>query len=190
MYSIYEGKTISYCVEKPENYDLLFFGKNEDLIMIADPEKLKPFIPFSKDSDGGFNSLFYSSNDDKGDIIIECSYNKFFLEMGIKGNPRYIQNIVSWLAAPEKHQQRDMCKDWSEFRPKAIDIQIDWNHKWKTFKERSKDLTSPENMKTLFAVNCSSSISGKEIYFNKLRELTLKYYNSARGDKFYILSNS
>ena len=89
-----------------------------------------------------------------------------------------------------KIQQRDSCKDGSEFRPKAIDIQIDWNHKWNRFKERSKDLTSPENMKTLFAVDCSSSISGKEIFFNKLRELRLRYYNSARGDKFYTWSNN
>ena len=45
-------------------------------------------------------------------------------------------------------------------------------------------------MKTLFAVDCSSSISGKQIYFNKLRELRLKYYNSVRGDKFYTWSNN
>jgi len=42
--------------------------------------------------------------------------------MGIKGNQRYIQNIVSWLAEPEKHQKWDSCKDWSDFRRKAIDI--------------------------------------------------------------------
>ena len=39
--------------------------------MITNPNLLKPFIPFSKDSDGGFNSAFYSSNDNKGDIIID-----------------------------------------------------------------------------------------------------------------------
>ena len=187
--SIYEGKTISYFVEKPEDDDLLYYGKNEDLTMITDPEKLQPFVPFSKDSDGGFNSVFYSSNDDKGDIVIDCSYTKFFLEMGTKGTPRYIQNIVSWLGAPEKHQQRDGCKDGSEFRPRAIDIQIDWNHKWNRFKARKKELKSPEDMKTLFAVDCSGSISGKEIYFNKLKELRLKYYNSTRGDKFYTWGN-
>ena len=44
--------------------------------------------------------------------------------MGTKGTPRYIQNIVSWLGAPEKHQQKDKCKDGSDYRPKAIDIQI------------------------------------------------------------------
>ena len=186
--SIYEGKTISYCVEKPLNDDILYFGKNEDLKMITDPKKLLPFVPFSKDSEGGFNSLFYSSNDDKGDIVIDCSYTKFFLEMGKQGTPRYIQNIVSWLGAPEKHQQRDMCKDGSEFRPKAVNIHINWNSKWKKFKKRPKIFKNPEEMKTLFAIDCSGSISNqgiKNIYFNKLKELKLKYFKKDRGDKFY-----
>lgn len=105
--SIFEGKTISYFVEKPNDDDLLYYGKNEELKMITDPKLLQPFVPFSKNLDGGFNSVFYSSNDDKGDIVVECSYTKFFLEMGKKGTPRYIQNIVSWLGALEKHQQKD-----------------------------------------------------------------------------------
>ena len=186
---IYEGKTLSYCVKKPKDDNLLYYGKNEDLIMITDSKQLWPFVPFSKDSDGGFNSLFYSSNDNKGDIVIDCSYTKFFLEMETEGTPRYIQNIVSWLGAPEKHQQRDMCKDGSDFRPKAINIKINWYDKWKRFKERPKILKSPEEMKTIFAVDCSSSISSnatiKNIYFNKLIELKDKYYKSSRGDKFY-----
>ena len=71
LYSIYEGKTISYFVEKPDDDNLLYYGKNEDLKMITDAKLLNPFVPFSKDSDGGFNSAFYSSNDKKGDIIID-----------------------------------------------------------------------------------------------------------------------
>ena len=185
LHDIYEGKTISYFVEKPTDDELLYYGKNEELKMITDPKLLLPFVPFSKDSDGGFNSVFYSSNDDKGDIVVDCSYTKFFLEMGTKGTPRYIQNIVSWLGAPEKHQQRDKCKDGSDYRPKAIDIQINWEDKWNGFKERPKNISLPENMKTLFAVDCSGSISGRETYFRKLHELRLKYYNSGRGDKFY-----
>ena len=181
--SIYEGKIIYYFVEKPKDDDLLYYGQNDELKMITDPNLLKPFVPFSKDSDGGFNSVFYSSNDEKGDIVVDCSYTKFFLEMGTKGTPRYIQNIVSWLGAPEKHQMKDNCKDGTEYRPKAIDIQIDWNDKWDGFKERPTK--NPEKMKTLFAVDCSGSISGKNNYFSKLRELRLKYYNSSRGDKFY-----
>ena len=181
--TIYEGKTISYFVEKPNDDNLLYYGKNEELKMITDPNDLAPFVPFSKDSDGGFNSVFYSSNDDKGDIVVDCSYTKFFLEMGTKGTPRYIQNIVSWLGAPEKHQQKDNCKDGSEFRPKAIDINIQWDDKWNGFKERTKKI---ENMKTLFAVDCSGSVSRCDIYFRELKDLRDKYYKSSRGDKFYI----
>ena len=184
--TIYEGKTISYFVEKPNDDDLLYYGTNEELKMITDPKELAPFVPFSKDSDGGYNSVFYSSNDDKGDIVVDCSYTKFFLEMGTKGTPRYIQNIVSWLGAPEKHQKRDYCKDGSDYRPLAIDAsKINWSDKWNGFKERPKNMNLPENMKTLFAVDCSGSISCCHNYFNKLRELRQKYYNSSRGDKFY-----
>jgi len=188
LYSIYEGKTISYFVEKPSEDDLLYYGKNEELKMITEPKLLFPFVPFSKDSDGGFNSVFYSSNDDKGDIVVDCSYTKFFLEMGTKDTPRYIQNIVSWLGAPEKHQAKDNCKDGTEFRPKSIDLQIDWNDKWTGFKERPKNMTDPQNMKTLFEVDCSGSIYGsvKNIYFSKLKVLKNQYFNSSRGDKFYV----
>ena len=56
----------------------------------------------SKDSDCGFNALFYCSNDEKGDIVIDCSYTKFFLEMESQGTPRYVQNIFSWLGSVEK----------------------------------------------------------------------------------------
>lgn len=45
-------------------------------------------------------------------------------------------------------------------------------------------------MKTLLAVDCSGSISGNKIYFNKLVELRKKYYKSSRGDKFYTWGNS
>ena len=60
-----------------------------------------------------------------------------------------------------------------------------WNYKMNIFKEKSVNLNLPENMKTLFAVDCSGSINGNIIYFKKLNELKLKYYNSSRGDKFY-----
>ena len=185
---IYEGKTISYFVEKPEDDDLLYYGKNEELKMITDSNLLFPFIPFSKDSDGGFNSALYCSNDDKGDIIIDCSYTKLFFEMEIEGTPRYIQNLVSWLAAPEKHFYKDNCKDGNSFRPKSINLNIDWNDKWTGFKERPIYINFPENMKTLFVVDCSDNAYGqiKNIYFSNLRMLINKYYQSFRGDKFYI----
>ena len=43
-------------------------------------------------------------------------------------------------------------------------------------------------MKTLFVVDCSSSINGHSNYYSKIRELVNKYYNSERGDKFYTWS--
>ena len=186
LYSFYEGKTISYFVEKPKDDDLLYYGENKELKMITDPKLLYPFIPFSKDSDGGFNSAFYSSKDEEGDIVIDCSYTKFFLEMETKGTPRYIQNIVSWLGAPEKHLLKHNCKDGSYFRPKAINIHINWNDKWDGFKKINK----PEKMKTLFAVDCSGSVKSLDIYFKKLVELKSQYYNKLRGDKFYTWGNS
>ena len=190
LFSFYEGKTISYFVEKPNDNDLLYFGTNEELNMITDPKKLWPFVPFSKDSDGGFNSAFYSSNGDEGDIVIDCSYTKFFIEMRENETPRYIQNIISWLGAPEKHIYKDNCKNGSEFRPLKVDLDINWNDRWNGFKERPKNIIKPENMKTLFAVDCSSSITGKKIYFNKLNQLRNQYYNSSRGDKFYTWGSS
>ena len=59
--------------------------------MVTGSQLLKPFVPFSKDSNGGFNSVFYSSGDDKGDIVVDCSYTKFFFEIGTKGTPRHIK---------------------------------------------------------------------------------------------------
>ena len=77
LFSLYEGSTISYFVEKPNDDDLLYFGNNDELKMIKDPKLLLPFVPFSKDSDGGFNSALYYSNDDKGDIIIFVLFLNF-----------------------------------------------------------------------------------------------------------------
>ena len=65
---IYEGKTISYFIENPNDNNLLYYGKNEELNMITDPKRLHPFVPFSKDSDGGFNSAFSSSSGDERHI--------------------------------------------------------------------------------------------------------------------------
>ena len=47
-------------------------------------------------------------------------------------------------------------------------------------------MENKENVKTLFAVDFSKSIKEFKFYFEKLRELKQKYYNSSRGDKFYI----
>ena len=82
---IYEGLTVSY----------------------AKGKSLKPFIPFSKDSSGCINSLFYNGKDrdngeGEGDIFIDCSYTKFFLEMNEKGTYRYLQNLSAYIGSAER----------------------------------------------------------------------------------------
>ena len=133
LYKIYEGKTVSYIIEKPIDDEALYNTKNEDLKMITDPKALEPWVPFSKETDGGFNALFYGSNDEKGDIVIDCSYTKFFLEMESQGTPRYIQNIFSWLGSVEKHQMKDGCKDGTDFRPLQVVLGVNYNAKWDRF---------------------------------------------------------
>ena len=44
--------------------------------------------------------------------------------MGTKRIPKYIQNFISWLNAPENHQQKNNFKERTDFRPKVIDIQM------------------------------------------------------------------
>lgn len=77
--SFMRGKQLHIVMKNPGDDSLLYYGKNEEYD--NGPEKLIPFVPFSKDSDGGFNSLIYSSNKNKGDIAIDCSYTNIFLEM-------------------------------------------------------------------------------------------------------------
>ena len=178
MHYLYEGKTVSYICEDPNDDNKLYNKEDGYVIPINNPELLKPFVPFSRDSDGGYNSLFYGSNNEKGDIIIDCSYTKFFLEMTSSGTPRYIQNIICWLAAFEKHNKNEGL-DGSEFRPKLVEHSID-SDKWQKFKPKPI-----ENMKTLFAVDCSDSTDGYPHYYSKIRELVNKYYKTERGDKFY-----
>jgi len=164
LYKMYEGNTVSYIIENPNNKEILYFGKNEDLKMVTNPERLKPFIPFSKDSDGGFNSIFYCSNGKEGDIIIDCSYTKFFLEMDKTGTPRYFLNICSWLAAYEKQYIKG-----KKSTPKYIDFKINYKDKFNKFMER-KDKRI-EYMKTLFAIDNSGSVHKKLIYFSKIKDI-------------------
>ena len=69
---------------------------------------INPFIPFSRDSDGGINSLFYNGldiNNDgngEGDIFIDCAYTKFFLDMEKSGTNRYLQNIAGFIGSAER----------------------------------------------------------------------------------------
>ena len=164
----------------------LFEGNNICYTNTDDYNKLLPFHPFSRDSENGINSLFYLSDEKKrGDIFIDCGYNKLFIKMKKDdGAFRYFQNIASWSARPEMHLMYDDidAKDW---RPECINYEIDINKKWNNFLSKTEfqkiDLTK---LSTLFAFGNSQSITGNSIYFNEISRIISKYYKN--GDKFYL----
>lgn len=103
---IFEGVTISYA-----KYDL---------------EKIKPFIPFSRDSEGGISSMFLPGDRKKGtgDIVIDCGYTKCFANL-----TEYIQNIAGWTMNMETHISSGFNpKEW---RPKAVTHSINLSEEWK-----------------------------------------------------------
>ena len=180
---IYEGITISYAVKK--NY------------IAANENEVEPFIPFSKDSEGGINSLFYCGKNGKGDIVIDCSYTKFLTEMSSEGTARYIQNIACWTANSEFHYYQG--KKPNEFRPKAINYKIDYNKKWDSFIEIKGNLINSKQLKTLFVFDFSGSVSSYSFfnpqrkmlfYHEKIKMILDEYYNLDRGDKIYIWNSN
>ena len=107
--------------------------------------------------------------------------------MNTIGTPRYFLNICSWFTGVEKHLNNKDCKEPKYFRPKALNININYNEKFNRFLNKEED--SLKNMKTLFVVDDSGSVFEQGIYFAKVRQLFLYYYNIERGDKFYIWNN-
>ena len=159
-----------------------------------DPEKIKPFIPFSIDNEGGINSLFYCADEEgRGDIVIDCGYTKFFTQMRKEGTYRYIQNIIGWMGRPEVHDHIDQM-DPTEWRPSAVIIdKINKNEKWTKFKKMKipKNIyvkVNPKEMRTLFAIDCSNSIHSEKLYHKELNKLINEYYKE--GDLFYLWDDS
>ena len=108
LIKIYEGITLSY----------------------AQGKTLYPFIPFSKDSSGHFNSMFYNGTDDgnglgEGDIFIDCSYTKFFINMTKEGTSRYLQNISAFLGSVERRANTGYHP--REFRPEKVNFSLNKN---------------------------------------------------------------
>ena len=104
---------------------------------------ISPFIPFSKDSDGGINSLFYNGNDARGDgtgegdIFIDCAYTKFFLDMKKTGTTRYLQNIGGFIGSAERRYK--IGEHPRGFRPDPVfytlkkDIKFHYKYPIKSF---------------------------------------------------------
>ena len=99
---------------------------------------IEPFIPFSRDSSGKINSLFYLGQDrgndkDEGNIFIDCGYTKFFLNMKKKGTYRYLQNIAGFIGSAER---RFMYCDPKSYRPEGLNFVFDKNDKDKYYPYR------------------------------------------------------
>ena len=91
---------------------------------------ITPFIPFSRDSDGGINSLFYNGQDrgdgtGEGDIFIDCGYTKFFLDMKKCGTSRYLQNIGGFIGSAERRAQ--LGYDPKLYRPERVKFRLNKN---------------------------------------------------------------
>ena len=92
---------------------------------------IDPFIPFTRDSDGGINSLFYNGSDDgngegEGDIFIDCGYTKFFLNMKELGTSQYLQNIGGFIGSSER-RNKIYPQNPGKYRPKAVDFKLNKN---------------------------------------------------------------
>ncbi len=169
--------TIIKNYERPSiGHSLNTFFEGITISYIPKETDISPFKIFAIDSEGGITSLYYPSDLSKrGDIIIDCGFTKLFTNLDSAGTKIYIENIAGWTGRPEMswtHYNTEP-KKW---RPKKINFQIDNNPpKWEDF------ITFP---KTIFAFDCSGSINGNELYFNKLRDIIDKYHKN-EDDKFY-----
>ena len=148
LYQIYEGKTISFIGTGDLWNEKKFFAIN-------DTNSLLPFVPFSRDSDGGINSIFYAGEEGYGDLVFDNSYTKFFLEMKECGTFRYVQNIAAWTAAPERSYVIDKIAP-RDYRPKAVIYKIT-RERFTNFLEPPK---SYFDFDLLFMIDSTGSMSG------------------------------
>ena len=167
---IFEGITISYAP-----YDLAL---------------MKPFKPFSRDSEGGISSLFYCANPltGTGDIVIDCGYTKCFTQMTSDGTFRYIQNIAGWTARPEVHLALDRGIQPCDWRPKAVEFKIQEGIKWDKFEKMPSQGVDIKGLKTLWAIDCSGSVGGQSLYHTELAKIVDEYYKP--GDDIWLWDDS
>ena len=134
LYQIFEGMTVAFTTEG----------------------SLDPFIPFSRDSEGGFNSLFYNGADrgkgtGEGNIFIDCGYTKFFLDMKKTGTYRYLQNIGGFIGSAERRANTG-CHP-KDFRPERVNFRLNKDPKL-FFKYPKKPFD------VIYLVDATGSMSG------------------------------
>ena len=172
LVSYYEGYTIDY----------------------ADYDKVvnSPFYPFARDSENGVAGFFYPADrDGRGDIIFNCSYTSlYFTKKDNDGTYRYYENIIAWTARPEIHIKFDKCLV-KDYRPNKVNVTINYNNKWKEFKDiPKKEITENDlkKFKAIFCVDASGSVSSSTLYHNVTRNIFNKFYKS--GDIIYTWGDS
>ena len=132
LYTIFEGATVAYAIGN-----------------------IAPFIPFSIDSAGGINSLFYNGEDKgdgsgEGDIFIDCGYTKFFLDMKKCGTYRYLQNIGGFIGSAER--RANLCEP-KLYRPDGVTFNLDKNpNKFYKYPKKAFDV--------IYLVDATGSMSG------------------------------
>ena len=106
IYSTYEGSTVAF----------------------ANGDDIKPFIPFCKDSEKGIISMFYNGRDKgdgtgEGDIVIDCGYTKFFLEMKTTGTSQYLKNIGGFLGSAQRRARIESILNCpGKYRPDKVEF--------------------------------------------------------------------
>lgn len=115
--------------------------------------------------------------------------------MTTKGTFRYVQNIAGWTARCES--RRIMGINQKEYRPKAVNFTFNENLKYSQLKPLPSEMAqkksliikssgpgvSINNLKRLYAIDHSGSISGNSVYFNELRSIFSQYPFRSGTDK-------
>ena len=101
--------------------------------------------------------------------------------MKSKGTFTYFQNIIGWQGKPEIQEIMKNIEPTFSIKPKGFSFKINKEEKWTNFKH----ILQPKKMKTLFAIDCSTSVRNNHFYFNELTKIMNEYYIEGR-DIIYI----
>ena len=171
---IFEGETISYA------------NSNEI-------EDIKPFIQFAKNSSGNICIMIYGTQGKEGDIIIDCGYTKFFINMSTDDSHtwRYVQNIAGFLGRPEAHMIYDDGETEINYRPNGVNFVINYSNLYTNF---DSYIGGGGDLDIVYLIDSTGSMSSwlsgvkekcKEI-LDKLNENSkLKNYDIKFGGVFY-----
>ena len=186
--NIFEGTTVSYAKVKKEDKELNEEKNDLKEQDLGNPtnEELLPFIPFAYDHEGGLSIIFYPSNDEEGDIIIDGGFSKLFNEISTKGTDRYLLNCISWTTQFSKRIV-DKGDSWVEsFNLDSFSYDIRRDENWVFREEISKDFD------IVYLIDATGSMgkeinAAKEQVINILNELKKIYpdFNFNFGAIFY-----